>query len=113
MAGERRVAILAGIVEAATFHLDGDDVGRPAIVLATGLYIEIYAMHVRESGNHRCPSVNVDLADRQQFFVESADFPRSVHEVNLQYPMPLAASSIWYPHPVGILGVYIKSDLIV
>jgi hypothetical protein len=37
MIGERLVAILAGIVEAATFHLDGDGVSRPAIMLATGL----------------------------------------------------------------------------
>src|ERR1700722_2532885 len=37
MIGERQVAILAGIVTAATFHLDGDDVSRPVIMLATGL----------------------------------------------------------------------------
>jgi hypothetical protein len=37
MIGQRFVAILAGIVEAATFHLDGDDVSRPVIMLATGL----------------------------------------------------------------------------
>ena len=37
MIGERLVAILAGIIKAATFHLDGDDVSRPAIMLATGL----------------------------------------------------------------------------
>jgi hypothetical protein len=37
MIGERIVAILASIVKAATFHLDGDDVSRPVIVLATGL----------------------------------------------------------------------------
>ena len=36
MIGEHLVAILAGIVKAATFHLDGDDVSRPAIMLATG-----------------------------------------------------------------------------
>jgi hypothetical protein len=37
MIGERLVAILAGIVKTATFHLDGDGVSRPAIMLATGL----------------------------------------------------------------------------
>ena len=37
MIGERLVAILAGIIKAATFHLDGDNVSRPVIVLATGL----------------------------------------------------------------------------
>ena len=37
MIGERLVAILAGIVQAATFHLDGDDVSRPVIMLTPGL----------------------------------------------------------------------------
>jgi len=37
MIGECLVAILAGIVKAATFHLDGDNVSRPVIVLTTGL----------------------------------------------------------------------------
>ena len=41
MAGERLVAILAGIVSAATFQLNGDNVVRSVIVLATGLRIEI------------------------------------------------------------------------
>jgi hypothetical protein len=58
MIGEGSVAVCAGVVKAATFHLDGDDVSRPVIVLATGLCIEIYAMHLRESGNHRVTSVN-------------------------------------------------------
>jgi hypothetical protein len=58
MVGERGVAVGAGIVKAATFHLDGDDVSRAVIVLATGLRIEIYAMHLRESGNHRVTSVD-------------------------------------------------------
>jgi hypothetical protein len=58
MIGERGMAVRAGIVKAATFHFDGDDVSWSVIVLATGLGIEIYAMHVRESGNHRVTSVN-------------------------------------------------------
>jgi hypothetical protein len=37
MIGERFVAILAGIVKAATFHLDSDDVSRSVKILATGL----------------------------------------------------------------------------
>jgi hypothetical protein len=37
MIGERLVAILAGIVKAATFHLDSDDVRWPVIMLATSL----------------------------------------------------------------------------
>ena len=37
MIGEHLVAIFAGIVEAATFHLDSDDVSRAVIMLATGL----------------------------------------------------------------------------
>jgi len=37
MIGERLVAIFAGIVEAATFHLDSDDVSRPVIMIATSL----------------------------------------------------------------------------
>ena len=37
MIGKCLVAILAGIVQAAAFHLDGDNVSRPVIVLATGL----------------------------------------------------------------------------
>ena len=41
MAGERLVAILAGIVGTATLQLDGDNVVRSVIVLATGLRIEI------------------------------------------------------------------------
>jgi hypothetical protein len=58
MIGEHGVAVCAGVVKATTFHLDGDDVSWPAIVLAAGLGIEIYAMHVRESGNHRVTSLN-------------------------------------------------------
>src|SRR5208282_3761347 len=53
MIGERLVAILAGIVLAATFHLDGNDVSRPVIMLTTGLRVEIYATHARRSQRHR------------------------------------------------------------
>jgi hypothetical protein len=37
MIGERQVAVFAGIVKAATLHLDGNDVSQPVIMLATGL----------------------------------------------------------------------------
>src|SRR5579864_1679370 len=37
MIGQRLMTILAGIVQAATFHLYGDDVSRPVIMLAAGL----------------------------------------------------------------------------
>jgi hypothetical protein len=37
MIGERVMAIFAGVEHTATFHLDGDDVSRPVIMLATGL----------------------------------------------------------------------------
>jgi hypothetical protein len=37
MIGEGQVAVFASIVKAAAFHLDGNDVSRPVIMLATGL----------------------------------------------------------------------------
>lgn len=53
MIGERLVAVLASVVQAATFHLDGDNVRRPVIVRATGLRIEIYATHAWRGPRHR------------------------------------------------------------
>lgn len=41
MPRERCVAILAGIVNSAALHFDGNDVSRAAVVLATGLGIEL------------------------------------------------------------------------
>ena len=41
MPGQRNVAILAGVVEAAALHLDGDDVGGAVVVEASGLGIEV------------------------------------------------------------------------
>ena len=46
MIGERLVTVLAGVVDATTFHLDGDDVGGAVIVLAAGLRIKINAAQV-------------------------------------------------------------------
>jgi len=43
MAGEGDVAILAGVVEAAALHLDGDDVHEAVVVEAAGLGIEVQA----------------------------------------------------------------------
>jgi hypothetical protein len=37
------VAIFAGIVDAAAFHFDGDDVGGAMVVEAAGLGIEVEA----------------------------------------------------------------------
>ena len=45
MIGEGVVAVFAGVVDAAAFHLDRDDVQRAAIVGAPGLGVEIDAMH--------------------------------------------------------------------
>ena len=50
--GKGGVTILAGIVDSAALHLDRDNVGGAAIVLATGLRIEIDATHVSEARNH-------------------------------------------------------------
>jgi hypothetical protein len=91
MIGQRGMAVGAGIEEAATFHLDGDDVGWSVIVPATGLCIEIYAVYSRGSGRHNFSLANKNSADRQQLFVESADFAGAIHEVNLQYPVAFAA----------------------
>jgi hypothetical protein len=86
MIGERLVAILAGIKKTATLHLDGDDVSRPAIMLATGLRIEVYATDVGRSQRHRFSLTRgQNSLDRQQFFVEAADLPCPIHKVNLKW----------------------------
>ena len=41
MPGQRNVAILAGVIESAALHLDGDDVGGAVVVEAAGLGIEV------------------------------------------------------------------------
>ena len=43
MAGDGDVAILAGVVDAAALHLDGDNVGGAVVVGATSLGIEVQA----------------------------------------------------------------------
>ena len=52
MTGERNVAILACVVNTATLHLDGDNVGGPSIVFATGLRIETETTHCWNSLSH-------------------------------------------------------------
>ena len=51
--GQRDVAIFARIVDAATLHLDRDDVGWSAIMFAASLGIEIDAVHFRKIQSHR------------------------------------------------------------
>src|SRR5579863_4099468 len=45
MAGERRVAVLAGVVDAAAAHLDRHDVERRAPVDAAGFRVQTEAAH--------------------------------------------------------------------
>ena len=44
MTGEGNMAILAGVVEAAALHLDGDDVCGVVVVEAAGLRIEVQSV---------------------------------------------------------------------
>jgi hypothetical protein len=53
MIGERSMAIFAGIVDATTLHLDGDNVSGPVIVHAPSLRIKIDATNFWKSRNHR------------------------------------------------------------
>jgi hypothetical protein len=77
MIGERLVAVFAAVVKATTLHLDGNNVGGPVIMPATGLGIEIDAVHFRKSGNHRIAQVfNQEFKSRNQirnFVGNSAD----------------------------------------
>ena len=41
MAGERDVAVFAGVVDTAAFHFDGDDVRRLMVVQTTRLRIQM------------------------------------------------------------------------
>jgi hypothetical protein len=45
MIRERDVAVFASVVDAAAFHLDGDDVGGGVVVEAAGLRIEVEAVN--------------------------------------------------------------------
>lgn len=46
VAGERLMAFLARIINAAALHLDRDDVHRPAIMLAARLRIQIDSVYI-------------------------------------------------------------------
>jgi hypothetical protein len=48
MIRQRRMAILAGKINPAAFHLDGNNVGRPTPMRAPGLRIKINAAHFRK-----------------------------------------------------------------
>jgi hypothetical protein len=50
--GKRAVAILARIIDATTFHLDGDDVTGPPIVYAARLRIDFYSSHLSNRWGH-------------------------------------------------------------
>ena len=52
MTGERCVAILAGVIDPAALHLDGNDVGGAGPMSATGLGIEIDAAHFWKIRGH-------------------------------------------------------------
>ena len=55
VAGKRFVAVFAGVIFAATLHLDGDDVGGAVIMVAARLRIEIDAAHIKWLRKHSAP----------------------------------------------------------
>jgi hypothetical protein len=50
--GQRRVALLARVVDATALHLDRNDVGGSVEVFAPGLRIEIHATHLWKVRSH-------------------------------------------------------------
>ena len=50
--GESGMAIFACVVNAAALHLDRDNVGKPVIVPATGLCVEVHAAHIGKTRSH-------------------------------------------------------------
>lgn len=50
--GQCVVAVFAGVVDAAAFHFDGDDVQRGLVMDAAGLRIEIQPADFRNSCGH-------------------------------------------------------------
>jgi hypothetical protein len=48
-----RVTIFARIVDAAALHFDRDNVGRPVVMPAASLGVEIDAAYIGNVGNHR------------------------------------------------------------
>lgn len=55
MAGKSNVAVLAGVVETATFHLDGDDIRGAVVVEAAALWIEVEAANFWRFLRHALP----------------------------------------------------------
>jgi hypothetical protein len=66
MAGESQVAILAGVIEPAAIHLDGDDVGRAVVVEAAGLGIEVEAADLWSFWGHGVPGILSWLGTREE-----------------------------------------------
>jgi hypothetical protein len=52
MGGEGLVAVFAGVVDAAAFHFDGDDVERGVVMEAAGLGIELEAADFGDEWRH-------------------------------------------------------------
>ncbi|MGB8475156.1 MAG: hypothetical protein WCE61_13815 [Candidatus Acidiferrum sp.] len=52
MVGKGVVAVFAGVIEAAAFHFDGDDVERRVVMEAAGLWIEIQAVDFWNGRRH-------------------------------------------------------------
>jgi hypothetical protein len=109
---QRSVAFLARIVDATALHLDRNDVGGSVKVFAPGLRIEIHATHLWKIRSHGTKKKQRPSANGQQFFVESANLPDAIHEVDLEYPMPLSARSIWHPHSAVIFGMNVETNFV-
>jgi hypothetical protein len=110
--GECGVAVVTRIVNATAFHLDRHNVGRPVVMFAAGFRTKIYAAHCWKIRNHHRSEKPKNSTNGHQFLVEPADLTDAIHKVNLKYPMPLSAGSVWRPHSVVVLGMNIKRDLI-
>jgi|ERR1700723_3762416 len=101
MIGKCLVAILAGIVQAATFHLDGDDVGRSVIVFTTGLRVEIYTTHARRSQRHRFSLT------RCREFTRSSTILRRSHRSRVTGPQsgsPISSAAFDRKRPASACG---------
>jgi hypothetical protein len=109
---QRSVAFLARIVDATALHLDRNDVGGSMKVFAASLRVEIHATHLWKVRSHGPKKKPRPSADGQPFFVESANLPEAIPEVDLEYPMPLSAKSIWHPHSAVVFGINIETNFV-
>jgi hypothetical protein len=66
------VTILAGIVDVATFHLDGNDVEGRIVVSATSLGVEIDSIYPRMRGQH-----GLRIDDESHWTIGRLSFPQS------------------------------------